>query len=86
MRTSENRTLPQRGLEPQPNHPLPPTLGESRLVIGKLLRRTQVQTNARYAHLAADPVTSAVERDAPNIAALMDGELAEGIPLRTQMG
>ena len=30
-------------------------------MIGKLLGHTQVQTTARYAHLAADPIKQAVE-------------------------
>ena len=56
-------------------------LGESLPMIGKLLGHTQVQTTARYAHLAANPVKAAAERVANNFAALMDGELAEVIPL-----
>lgn len=31
-------------------------------MIGKLLGHTQVQTTARYAHLALDPVRSAAEK------------------------
>lgn len=31
-------------------------------MIGKLLGHTQVQTTARYAHLAADPVKNAMEK------------------------
>jgi site-specific recombinase XerD len=31
-------------------------------MIGKLLGHTQVQTTARYPHLAADPVKAAAER------------------------
>ncbi len=48
-------------------------LGESLPMIGKLLGHTQVQTTARYAHLAADPVKAAAERVSTKIAALMDG-------------
>jgi len=59
-------------------------LGESLPMIGKLLGHTQVQTTARYAHLAADPVKAAAERVATNIAALMDEDLAEVISLRNQ--
>ena len=33
--------------------------GQGLPMIGKLLGHTQVQTTARYAHLAADPVRSA---------------------------
>ncbi len=35
---------------------------QCRLTIGKLLGHTQVQTTARYAHLALDPVSNAAER------------------------
>ena len=37
-------------------------------MIGELLGHTQVQTTARYAHLAADPVKDAAERVASNLA------------------
>ena len=50
-------------------------LGESLPMIGKLLGHTQVQTTARYAHLAADPVKAAAERVSGQIAALL-GESA----------
>lgn len=46
-------------------------LGESLPMIGKLLGHTQVQTTARYAHLAADPVKAAAERVSGSIANLM---------------
>ena len=36
--------------------------GQGLSMIGKLLGHTQVQTTARYAHLAADPVKLAAER------------------------
>lgn len=38
------------------------SMGESLPMIGKLLGHTQVQTTARYAHLADDPVHHAAER------------------------
>lgn len=38
-------------------------------MIGKLLGHTQVQTTARYAHLAADPIKFAAEQVSTNIAA-----------------
>lgn len=38
------------------------TVGEGLPMIGKLLGHTQIQTTARYAHLAADPVKQAAER------------------------
>jgi integrase len=49
-------------------------LGESLPMIGKLLGHTQVQTTARYAHLAADPVKAAAERVSSNIAVLINGQ------------
>lgn len=42
--------------------------GQGLPMIGKLLGHTQVQTTARYAHLAADPVKDAAERVASNLA------------------
>ncbi len=38
------------------------TLGEGLPMIDKLLGHTQVQTTARYVHLAAGPVKAAAER------------------------
>ena len=43
-------------------------VGEGLPMIGKLLGHTQVQTTARYAHLANDPVKSAADRIAGRIA------------------
>ena len=40
-------------------------------MIGKLLGHTQVQTTARYAHLAADPVKAAVEQVSSTIASAL---------------
>ena len=37
-------------------------------MIGKLLGHSQVQTTARYAHLAGDPVKAAADRIAGRIA------------------
>ncbi len=51
-------------------------LGESLPMIGKLLGHSQVQTTARYAHLAADPVKAAADRVSANIADLMNGDAA----------
>jgi integrase len=42
--------------------------GHSLPMIGKLLGHTQVQTTARYAHLAADPVRAAVDQVSSGIA------------------
>jgi integrase len=43
-------------------------VGEGLPMIGKLLGHTQVQTTARYAHLAADPVKAAANRISERIA------------------
>ena len=43
-------------------------VGEGLPMIGKLLGHTQVQTTARYAHLANDPVKAAADRIASRIA------------------
>jgi hypothetical protein len=42
-------------------------------MIGKLLGHTQVQTTARYAHLAADPVKAAAEQVSAVIAQAVTG-------------
>ena len=49
-------------------------LGEGLPMIGKLLGHTQVQTTARYAHLANDPVKSAAGRVSDTIGAAMMGK------------
>ena len=48
--------------------------GMSLPMIGKLLGHTQVQTTARYAHLAADPVKAAANQISGNIFELMNGD------------
>jgi site-specific recombinase XerD len=55
-------------------------------MIGKLLGHTQVQTTARYAHLAADPVKAAAERVSTNIAALINAQAGEVVRLRSRTG
>ncbi len=50
--------------------------GQGLPMIGKLLGHTQVQTTARYAHLAADPVKLAVNQISGEIASLLKGEAA----------
>jgi hypothetical protein len=55
-------------------------------MIGKLLGHTQVQTTARYAHLAADPVKAAAERVSSNIAALINGRTGEVVQLLPRAG
>jgi integrase len=46
--------------------------GQGLPMIGKLLGHTQMQTTARYAHLAADPVKSAAEEVSASIAAALN--------------
>jgi len=46
--------------------------GQGLPIIGKLLGHTQVQTTARYAHLAADPVRIAADQISEQIANLMN--------------
>jgi hypothetical protein len=50
-------------------------------MIGKLLGHTQVQTTARYAHLAADPVKAAAESVSSAIARSMLDQTAEKAPV-----
>ena len=47
-------------------------VGEGLPTIGKLLGHSQVQTTARYAHLAADPIKTAANRIAGRIARVAD--------------
>ena len=48
--------------------------GQGLPMIGKLLGHTQVQTTARYAHLAADPVKAAAEQVSAVIARSVLGD------------
>jgi integrase len=50
--------------------------GQGLPMIGKLLGRTQVQTAARYAHLAADPVKAAADQVSSTIAAALSAPAA----------
>jgi integrase len=43
-------------------------VGEGLPMIGKLLGHSQVQTTARYAHLAADPIKQAATRISERLA------------------
>ena len=56
-------------------------LGEGLPMIGKLLGHSQVQTTARYAHLAADPVKAATERVGAAIDGALRGATAEIVRL-----
>lgn len=49
-------------------------LGEGLTMIGRLLGHTQVQTTARYAHLASDPVKAAAGKVSDAIAAAVMGK------------
>jgi integrase len=57
-------------------------LGEGLPMIGKLLGHTHVQTTARYAHLAADPVKQATERVGAAIAGMMTRNAGEVVALK----
>lgn len=48
--------------------------GQSLVMIGKLLGHSQVQTTARYAHLAADPVKLANQQISEAIATSLMGQ------------
>ena len=53
-------------------------LGESLTMIGKLLGHTQVQTTARYAHLARDSIQNAAARITGSIGGDLAPEDARG--------
>jgi integrase len=48
--------------------------GESLPMIGKLLGHSQVQTTARYAHLADDPMQNAAARISEELSKMLDGQ------------
>jgi len=50
-------------------------VGEGLAMIGKLLGHTQVQTTARYAHLAADPVKQAATKISDRLTLALLGAL-----------
>ncbi len=50
--------------------------GQGLPMIGKLLGHTQVQTTARYAHLAVEPVKRAADDVSTTIGAALEGEVA----------
>jgi integrase len=50
-------------------------VGEGLAMIGKLLGHTQVQTTARYAHLAADPVKQAATKISDRLALALLGPI-----------
>ena len=55
-------------------------LGESLTMIGKLLGHTQVQTTARYAHLARDSIQTAASRITQSIGGNLMGDRDAGSP------
>jgi len=59
-------------------------LGEGLPMIGKLLGHTQVQTTARYAHLALDPVRNAAEKVSNFIAMQAFGPVHPGTRRRSR--
>jgi len=54
-------------------------LGESLTMIGKLLGHTQVQTTARYAHLARNSIQSAAARITDSIGDRIGDSIGDGI-------
>ena len=60
--------------------------GQGLPMIGKLLGHTQVQTTARYAHLAVDPVKAAAERVSSSLAAQLNGQAAKVLPFKSEKG
>ena len=48
-------------------------VGEGLAMIGKLLGHTQVQTTARYAHLASDPIKQAATKISDRLASALFG-------------
>lgn len=59
-------------------------VGEGLAMIGKLLGHTQVQTTARYAHLAADPVKQAATKISDRLALGLLGTLDQPSPGRAK--
>ncbi|MBF0308911.1 MAG: site-specific integrase [Magnetococcales bacterium] len=58
------------------------TSGMGLPIIGALLGHTQASTTQRYAHLSADPLKLAADRISGTIAAALNGDKAEVIPLK----
>lgn len=57
-------------------------MGESLVLIGSLLGHADTATTARYAHLSNDPRQAAANRISGRLAAILQGELGEVVPLR----
>ena len=58
-------------------------VGEGLAMIGKLLGHTQVQTTARYAHLAADPIKQAATKISDRLALALLGAVDKPSPGKT---
>ena len=52
-------------------------VGEGLSMIGKLLGHTQIQTTARYAHLASDPMKTAANKISDRLASALFGVSGE---------
>lgn len=59
-------------------------VGEGLAMIGKLLGHTQVQTTARYAHLASDPVKQAATKISDRLAFALSGAIDKPVVERAQ--
>ena len=59
-------------------------VGEGLAMIGKLLGHTQVQTTARYAHLASDPIKQAATKISDRLALALFGAVGEANVKKTQ--
>jgi integrase len=57
--------------------------GESLYMTGKLLGHAEARTTERYAHFADDPQKAATERLGRAIEAMLEGNKARVIPLKT---
>jgi site-specific recombinase XerD len=56
--------------------------GQGLPMIAKLLGHTQVQTTARHAHLAADPIKNAADQVASSIGVAQSGRLIALVRVR----
>jgi len=59
-------------------------VGEGLAMIGKLLGHTQVQTTARYAHLASDPVKQAATKISDHLALALSSAAGESNAKKVQ--
>jgi integrase len=59
-------------------------VGEGLAMIGKLLGHTQVQTTARYAHLASDPVKQAATKISDHLALALSSAAGESSAKKVQ--